>query len=143
LESLAAARLSVTLGVGRARTDGGAGEARRICGTPSRWGQPDPPPTLFPDRGGPRASDGKGLTRITTNPRGADIPLAYSPDGSHLLLDRADPAREGSTNHALFVTPIGGGDARRITPWGLTDDYASWSPDGRTIVFAQTVLSTA
>jgi Tol biopolymer transport system component len=80
-----------------------------------------------------RASDGKGLTRITRNPGGEDAPLAYSPDGSHLLLDRT--SREGATNHALFVTPISGGQPRRITPWGLTDDYASWSPDGRTIVF--------
>ena len=82
-----------------------------------------------------RASDGKGLKRITTNPGGEDFPLTYSPDGGHLLLGRMDPSREGSANQALFVTPISGGQPRRITPWGLTDDYASWSPDGRTIVF--------
>jgi Tol biopolymer transport system component len=82
-----------------------------------------------------RASDGKGLTRITRNPGGDDIPLAYSPDGSQLLLDRMDPSRGGSANQALFVTPISGGRPHRITPWGFTDDYASWSPDGRTIVF--------
>jgi Tol biopolymer transport system component len=82
-----------------------------------------------------RASDGKGLTRITRNPGGDDFPLAYSPDGNHLLLAREDPSREGSANQALFVTPTGGGQPRRITPWGFTDDYASWSPDGRTIVF--------
>ncbi|MDQ5874069.1 MAG: hypothetical protein M3526_01645 [Actinomycetota bacterium] len=82
-----------------------------------------------------RASDGKGLTRITKNPGGEDGALAYSPDGSQLLFDRMDPARGGSANHALFVTPISGGQPRRITPWGFTDDNASWSPDGQTIVF--------
>jgi len=82
-----------------------------------------------------RASDGTGLTRITRNPGGEDYPLAYSPDGSQLLLDRMDPSRGGSANHALFVTPISGGQPHRITPWGFTDDYANWSPDGRTIVF--------
>ncbi len=82
-----------------------------------------------------RASDGKGLTRITRNPGGIDHPLAYSPDGSQLLLDRTDPSRAGSANHALFITPISGGQPHRITPWGYTDDYANWSPDGRTIVF--------
>lgn len=46
-----------------------------------------------------------------------------------------DPSRDESANHALFVTPISGGQPHRITPWGYTDDYASWSPDGRTIVF--------
>jgi len=82
-----------------------------------------------------RASDGKGLTRITSNPGGDDFPLAYSPDGSQLLLDRTDPARVEPANRALFVTPVSGGQPQRITPWGYADDYASWSPDGRTIVF--------
>jgi WD40-like Beta Propeller Repeat len=80
-----------------------------------------------------RVSDGKGLTRMTSNPGGSDIPLAYSPDGSQLLLGRAKSA--GSADQALFVTPISGGKPRRITPWGYADDYACWSPDGRTIVF--------
>ncbi len=80
-----------------------------------------------------RASDGKGLTRITTNPGGEDSPLAFSPDGDQLLLSRFDPTR-GSA--ALFVTPVRGGQPHRITPWGLADDSAGWSPDGRTIVFS-------
>jgi Tol biopolymer transport system component len=37
----------------------------------------------------------------------------------------------------LFVTPISGGQPHRITPWGYTDDFAGWSPDGRTIVFGK------
>jgi TolB protein len=81
-----------------------------------------------------RASDGKGLTRITSNPHGGiDGPLAYSPDGSQLLFARSKSA--SPTDQALFVTPISGGQPRRITPWGYTDDSACWSPDGRTIVF--------
>ena len=80
-----------------------------------------------------RASDGKGLTRVTSNPGGIDIPLAYSPDGSQLLLARGKSFE--SPHQALFVTPVSGGQPRRITPWGYTDDLASWSPDGRTIVF--------
>ena len=30
---------------------------------------------------------------------------------------------------------VAAGKPRRITPWGVADDAASWSPDGRTIVF--------
>jgi Tol biopolymer transport system component len=82
-----------------------------------------------------RATDGQGLTRMTRNPNGLDHPLAYSPDGGRLLFDRTDPSRAGSADQALFVTPTSGGQVRRITPWGYSDDYASWSPDGRTIVF--------
>ena len=82
-----------------------------------------------------RVSDGGGLTRITRNPEGDDFPLAYSPDGRMLLFDQAPAPGGDSVQHALFVSPAGGGKAHRITPWGLTDDSASWSPDGRTIVF--------
>ena len=81
-----------------------------------------------------RVSDGNGLTRITSNPEGLDAPLAYSPDGHRLVFNRG--TADDESKHALFVTPAGGGGKpHRITPWGLTDDAASWSPDGRTIVF--------
>ena len=82
-----------------------------------------------------RASDGKGLTRITRNPGGEDGPLAYSPDGTKLLIVRVDPSRREPANQALFVVPVSGGRAHRITPWGFADDWAGWSPDGRSIVF--------
>ena len=35
-----------------------------------------------------RASDGGGLTRITSNPNGGDIPGDYSPDGTQLVFKR-------------------------------------------------------
>lgn len=81
------------------------------------------------------AADGKGLTRITKNSGGEDSPLAYSPDGSQLLLNRMDPSRAESVNQALFIAPVSGGQPHRITPWGYADDAAGWAPDGRTIVF--------
>ena len=82
-----------------------------------------------------RVSDGKGLRRITRNPGGEDGPLAYSPNGRRLLFNRLDPSRPGSANQALFIKPVHGGPAHRITPWGFSDDWADWSPNGRTIVF--------
>ena len=83
-----------------------------------------------------RASNGEGLTRVTSNPGGVDAPVTYSPDGRLLLFSRTPAgAGEGSAKAALFVTSARGGKATRITPFGYTDDAASWSPDGRSIVF--------
>jgi tricorn protease-like protein len=82
-----------------------------------------------------RVSDGRGLTRLTSNRGGEDFPLAFSPDGTRLLFDRMDPSRGGTSDHALFVASVGGGRPHRVTPWGFADDFADWSPDGRTIVF--------
>ncbi|MDQ1615415.1 MAG: TolB protein [Actinomycetota bacterium] len=82
-----------------------------------------------------RASDGGGLTRITTNPGGDDFPLDYSPDGARLVFTRTDPTRPAHANQALFVATAEGRNAHRITPWGFTDDQASWSPNGHLIVF--------
>ena len=82
-----------------------------------------------------RATDGEGFRRLTRNPGGEDAPLAFSPDGTQLLIERLAPSRGRVANRALFIAPVAGGEARRITPWGFSDDYAGWSPDGRTIVF--------
>jgi Tol biopolymer transport system component len=82
-----------------------------------------------------RANDGKGLTRITINPNGVDSPLAYSPEGHRLLFNRTDSSRPEASNAALFLTNADRGHPTRVTPWGYADDYASWSPDGKTIVF--------
>src|SRR5512132_2974040 len=66
-----------------------------------------------------RASDGGGLTRITSNPGGGDIPGDYSPDGKRLVFSRVDPSRPAKANVALFVIKVDGTGLRRITPWGL------------------------
>ncbi len=84
-----------------------------------------------------RSSDGGGLTRITSNPDGADIPGDYSPDGKQLLFGRMDPTRPAKANVALFVVNLDGTGLLRITPWGLAGYCfcGSWSPDGTTILF--------
>jgi Tol biopolymer transport system component len=84
-----------------------------------------------------RASDGRGLSRITSNPDGDDLPGDYSPDGQRLVFSRIDPSRPANANVALFVVNVDGTGVRRITPWGLPffEDGGRWSPDGRTILF--------
>lgn len=83
-----------------------------------------------------RSSDGGGLTRLTNAGGGWDIPIDYSPDGTRLVFGRFDmPDRPPNANSALFVVPVEGGAARRITPWGFADNRGSWSPDGDKIAF--------
>jgi TolB protein len=88
-----------------------------------------------------RSSDGGGLTRLTSNPNGDDVPGDYSPDGKQLVFLRHDPTRPAGTNRAganqaLFVLNLDSGALRRITPWGLPHDAGSWSPDGTKILFS-------
>lgn len=83
-----------------------------------------------------RTSDGRGLTRVTSNPGGTDSPIDYSPSGRQLVFVRSVPTRpSNSPNSALFVVNTDGTDLHRITPWGFSDDDGSWSPDGTEIAF--------
>jgi Tol biopolymer transport system component len=83
-----------------------------------------------------RASDGRGLKRITSNPGGEDEPGDYSPDGSQIVFLRTDPDRHSGVDQALFVKNVDGDGLRRLTPCGLSEEAGSWSPDGRHILFA-------
>ncbi len=87
-----------------------------------------------------RASDGGGLTRITSNPHGGDIPGDYSPDGTRLVFKRF----EDDVPTGMFVVDIaddgaGVGEPRQLTPEGMvlddTGHAGSWSPDGEEILF--------
>ena len=84
-----------------------------------------------------RSSDGLGLRRITANPGGDDLPGDYAPGGKRIVFLRIDPDRASGKDQALFIRPVDRSrHARRITPWGLSDESGSWSPNGRKILFA-------
>ena len=85
-----------------------------------------------------RASDGGGLSRITSNPGGGDIPGDFSPDGKQILFGRDDPTRPTHASVALFVANLDGSGLHRLIPWGLASYCfcGRWSPDGMTIMFA-------
>ena len=70
----------------------------------------------------------RGATRDVTVElhEGTNMAAAPSPDGTKIVF---------SAQGALWVVPIGGGNATRITPWTLEPTAPVWSPDGRTIVF--------
>jgi len=87
-----------------------------------------------------RTSDGGGLTRMTSNPGGDDIPGDYSPQGKRLVFARFD--RDGDPI-ALFVVKIDGAGLRQITPTRTIFSGGGggndWSPQGNEIVFSQRV----
>jgi Tol biopolymer transport system component len=80
-------------------------------------------------------SDGGGLTRITSNPGGGDMPGDYSPDGKRLVFLRSS---DESGPVGLFVTRLNGSGLRQITPPSMImgEFGGSWSPRGNSILFA-------
>jgi WD40 repeat protein len=92
------------------------------------------------------ASDGSDPVRLTTSPYGTsdegakELPTAISPDGKRFLFIRFKHGPTDSTGQAaLFVENIDGSGLHQVTPLGFIfqhDDqaWASWSPDGRTII---------
>ncbi|HWI00349.1 MAG TPA: hypothetical protein VNT27_08450 [Propionibacteriaceae bacterium] len=81
-----------------------------------------------------RSSDGGGLTRITSNPGGDDIPGDYSPDGKRLVFARSHQ----DAPLGIFVTKLDGGGLKQITPSGMNVDGhfgGVWSPQENRILF--------
>ena len=73
-------------------------------------------------------SDLKGSTRDVTVElhEGTNMAASPSPDGTKIVF---------SAQGALWVIPIAGGNATRITPWTMEPTAPVWSPDGKSIVF--------
>jgi Tol biopolymer transport system component len=81
-----------------------------------------------------RTSDGQGLTRMTSNPYGDDVPMAYSPNGKRLAFIRSDA---DGNSQGLFVVKTDGSGLRQIAPAGVTCCNGGWSPQGNDIVFSR------
>jgi Tol biopolymer transport system component len=80
-------------------------------------------------------ANGRKLRRITS-PRHpfSDYKPRFSPDGTHLVFNRArGTAAFGPA--ALFTVRLDGRGLRQLTPYSLHADDSDWSPDGSQIVF--------
>ncbi|MGH3924801.1 MAG: TolB family protein [Pseudonocardiaceae bacterium] len=98
------------------------------------FGEPDP------NRNGiytVRSSDGGGLTRMTSNSGGEDLPGDYSPQGTRLVFARFD---QNGDPAGLYVVKTDGSQLRPITPPGtIVSSPGDWSPQGNAILFARRV----
>jgi TolB protein len=82
-----------------------------------------------------RASDGGGLSRITSNPSGDDLPGDASPDGKKFVFVRYDA---NGNNLGTLVVDTRNGKLTQVLPGGLNlSSSGSWAPNGNDIVFSQ------
>lgn len=80
-----------------------------------------------------------GEPRQFTAGEARDRRPVWSPDGTRILFtsDRgAPPASRGSRPNHLWVIPLAGGEARRVTQEDQSPADAAWSPDGAQIAFS-------
>jgi len=78
------------------------------------------------------AEDGE-RQRLTSPPESsADAAPAFSPDGQTVAFVRT----EGLNSDDIYLTPVRGGEARRLTDDGQHVHSLAWTADGREIVFS-------
>ncbi len=80
-------------------------------------------------------ADGTELTVLTDGPAGGvdDRQPNWSPTGARILFQRHDP---GSEDWDIYTMAPDGTDLRLVTDQSSSDTDASWSPDGRFIVYS-------
>jgi len=85
-----------------------------------------------------RSSDGGGLTQITSNPGGDDVPGNWSPNGKRIVFFRIGPTGDFE---GLFVVNVNGTGLKQILPPTMQVNCCtfSWSPQGNEIAFSRHV----
>ncbi len=86
------------------------------------------------------AADGSSAPRTFTSGGSRDAEPRWSPDGS--LLAFTSNRDDGKTMQ-LFIVPLSGGEARRLTDLNENVTQAAWSPDGSTLAFVARVRDPA
>lgn len=84
-----------------------------------------------------RKSD--GALKRWTEYDGYDAHGQFSPDDSKILFNR----HEGGEDYNIYVIETETGDISQLTDESTEEGYASWSPDGNTIVFASDRAQTS
>jgi Tol biopolymer transport system component len=100
--------------------------------------------------GGPEAgiytlgSSGGRLVQVDATPGHREFPMAYSPDGSRILILRQVQRGDDYDGHMdVYVVNTDGSGSLRLNPPGIVSGFidtplpttTSWSPDGRQVAF--------
>jgi Tol biopolymer transport system component len=85
-------------------------------------------------------ADGTSQRNLTDSPLETEAEAQWSPDGRTILFERQAEALDVGTRSTkgtteIVATTVDGGKERRLTSNTDYDGRASWSPDGRRIVF--------
>ena len=78
------------------------------------------------------AADGGAAARRLTSGRGSEVEVTFSADGSRIAFLAK---RDDDENAQVYVLPLAGGEAQRVTNWPGGAKAPRFSPDGRSILF--------
>lgn len=81
-----------------------------------------------------------GAPRRLTHTRGAESGAAFSPDSTRLAFSAK---REGDEAPQIYVLPLDGGEAVRVTSISTGATHPRWRPDGKAILFQSRVYPGA
>ncbi len=80
--------------------------------------------------------DGSAPARRLTATKGAESSVAWSPDSTRIVFSAK---REGDDVPQLYLLPIQGGEAQRLTTMATSPSNPKWRPDGQGLLFESTV----
>ncbi|BDC52807.1 prolyl oligopeptidase [Bryobacterales bacterium F-183] len=81
-------------------------------------------------------TDGSSQPSRITSTRGGESGAVFSPDGKWLAFSAR---RDGDDASQIYVLPMSGGEARRVTNISTGADNPKFRPDGKAILFESTV----
>ncbi|MCC7500117.1 MAG: S9 family peptidase [Bryobacterales bacterium] len=84
--------------------------------------------------------DGSAPARRLTSTRSAETGAAFSPDSNRIAFSAE---REGDTAPQIYVLPLDGGEAQRVTGLSTGASDPRWRPDGKAILFQSNVYPGA
>ncbi len=80
-------------------------------------------------------ANGSGRRPVRMRSPGFDVEPRYSPAGDQIAFGRIRIHPDGGFSQAIFVVSTRTRRVRQLTPWRLSSEHPTWSPDGRWILY--------